>query len=365
MIIEIPSDTDFLEAGVDFLNIAWSSIIKMLLELEELIETIEEEKFSDNYLEVCDPNKGTIYERCSDFKEFDIKEVKKLHEDLINSHDFTQSIVQLKKEYWQNKSAQRNLSTSIVIVQQGIELLLKANIAKISSFLLLDGGVNDWSRNSKSKDIKFADLKTINAQDLTRAFDTVSGKKLSDSFKREYEETRKLRNTIMHSVNQNLELTAKQTIITILEAVEELLQPTKWLELRREFIKREPINSIRSYSYSYEMNDSPVYQIYRELEIIIDILEPSQLKKYFSFDKRARKYSCRNCFSEMGSLARDYDLNINLAQLKPNLPESTELYCIVCEEKREVRRANCINKECKSNVIDSEEGVCLICDEHQ
>jgi hypothetical protein len=119
IIVEIPLYTDFLEAGIDFLNIAWSSILEMYLELEELIETIKEEKFSDNFHEEVNPYVGVTYIRCSDTKVFLPNEVKKLREDLINSLDFSD----LKTKYWKNKAAQRKLATSITIVQQGIELL--------------------------------------------------------------------------------------------------------------------------------------------------------------------------------------------------------------------------------------------------
>jgi hypothetical protein len=231
--------------------------------------------------------------------------------------------------------------------------------------LLLDDSVKNSVEHSGSKDRRFAELKTINAQSLIPIFNKLSEKKLSSLFKFKYEGTRKLRNTIMHSLDKNLELIAAEVIITILEANEELLQPKQWIEFRRDFLKCQPIKSVQSYSWSYEMQDSPEYEIYRELNLLIDILKPSQLRKYFGFNKKQRRYTCINCLYQMGSIARDFDLNIDLAQLIPNSPEATEVYCIICESKRKIIRANCINKDCKSNVIDSENNTCLTCGEHQ
>jgi hypothetical protein len=50
-----------------------------------------------------------------------------------------------------------------------------------------------------------------------------------------------------------------------------------------------------------------------------------------------------------------------LAHLMPNVPESTNLYCIICGNSRKVIREDCKNNECKANVIDYEEYICLTC----
>lgn len=46
--------------------------------------------------------------------------------------------------------------------------------------------------------------------------------------------------------------------------------------------------------------------------------------------------------------------------LFPNKPTSTNLYCVVCDQNYKVIRSNCVNEDCKGNVI-SEDETCLTC----
>jgi hypothetical protein len=79
MITDLPTSQDFQESGIGFLNLAWESAIDLLLELKEWkVEGADELS--------CD-------------------------------------------EYW--KAAHRPLATATALAQQGIELLLKAQIAEV------------------------------------------------------------------------------------------------------------------------------------------------------------------------------------------------------------------------------------------
>ena len=77
MIIDIPTKSDFEKSGVVFLNLAWNSAIGFLMTLAEVGESGYDEVMTD--------------------------------------------------EYWD--AAQTPLSTSLALVQQGTEFLLKAHIA--------------------------------------------------------------------------------------------------------------------------------------------------------------------------------------------------------------------------------------------
>ena len=94
-----------------------------------------------------------------------------------------------------------------------------------------------------------------------------------------------------------------------------------------------------------------------ELELALDLLKPSKVKKFFGIDKKQRRYSCPGFLSEAN---RDTGFEHRLAILTPKSPKATSLYCFVCDETFPVTREPCDNSECKGNVFHDEWG-CLSC----
>lgn len=303
MIIDIPSHTDFIESGTDLLNLAWASVISLAISIEEAAQ--------GNY-------------------GLDIDE------------DATAN-------YW--KAAQRSLTTAIALVQQGTEFILKGHIAETSPFLLISGSPNEWPRGCDQQDTPFSAFKTIDAQELVRAHDTVSRTRLSDEFKSQFENLRQLRNQIMHTVGNNLQVSVKDILLTILEVSHQLLGSQQWIVLRRQFIEREP----ESVTFGTDYLECGLI---REISMAISILEPALVTKHFEFNKHQRRYLCPQCL--MNS-CDDVGIEPNLAQLMPNNPTSTNVHCIICRNDHSVRREACNNSDCKGNVIDIETNMCLTC----
>ena len=94
-----------------------------------------------------------------------------------------------------------------------------------------------------------------------------------------------------------------------------------------------------------------------EINLVVDLLKPTEVDKYFNFNKKQRRYICPVCYEE--AFSEDFvhtglsDRIPKLAQLKPNRPTSTSVYCIVCNEDSIVAREDC---SCRGNVIKIEEG---------
>ena len=80
MILDIPSSDDFMQSGIDFLNIAWVKIIKLLLDLEENKKLLESEKYNEEDEEDELTIKLLAYSRmvaeCTDEVIFDQIEIK-------------------------------------------------------------------------------------------------------------------------------------------------------------------------------------------------------------------------------------------------------------------------------------------------
>jgi hypothetical protein len=184
VIIDIPDKNDFFQSGTSMLNLAWDAVAS----LYEDLEYSKLENWDDD---------GNV-----------------------------------KEEFW--KSAQRQISVALALTQQGIELLLKGRIAEISPFLLLVGSPREWPSGSSNKDTPFSDFRSIDANELVRAHDTVALNRLGNNFKIQFEKLRQFRNLIFHGVDKSSGPKAEDVFRIILETIDCLHQPRSWIELRLE-----------------------------------------------------------------------------------------------------------------------------------
>jgi hypothetical protein len=155
MIVDVPTGDDFKSSGTDYLNLAWNTLLSLLSQLQKTQDFYKEHE--DTYKELINP---------------------------LSS-----------EEYW--GKAQRSLSTALSLIQQGTEFLLKGHIATVSPYLLISGDPSGYPSKSHERDVRFSEFKTIDAQDLIRAYNTVSANRLPDDFQRKFEYIRSKRNTIM------------------------------------------------------------------------------------------------------------------------------------------------------------------------
>jgi len=299
MITDIPSANDFQHAGLDFINLGMDHVF-------------------------------TLYD------EFEISDLQELGD---------QDEIAL---YW--SSAQRPLSNALTLVQQGIEFLLKGRIVNVSPYLLISRELKEWPKKCEVRDVPYSEFRMVDAQDLVRLHDTINQIKLSQTFRSNYEELRRRRNKIMHTIDHSLEIDARAIILYSLDVIHELIGPLHWIPSRRNYLESSP----KSAAFSPD---------YIECEIIIEslrmirLLTTGQLIKYFGFNKRQRRYICPTCIEadEVGYLRP------NTALLNPNTPSSTSIDCFVCGHKNEVIRERCSNQNCCGNVLEVEDGRCLTC----
>lgn len=299
MIIDIPTSDDFQHAGIEFINLA----IDQVFSLYDDIENSELEDWGD----------------CDDIASF-----------------------------W--NSAQRTLSNALTLVQQGIEFLLKGRIVNVSPYLLISGEPREWPRGCDNRDVPYSEFRSIDAQDLIRVHDSVCQIRLSQSFKNYYEELRRRRNTIMHTIDQSLEIDTKAIIFYSLEAIHELIGPLQWISLRRKYLEESPASKAFSTDYAD-------YKIIVESLKMIKLLTTSDLIKYLGFNKKQRRYICPTC----NSVDLVGDLEINTGLLNPNTPISTSVYCFICGQTHEVIREKCSEQDCQGNVLLVEKRKCLTC----
>jgi hypothetical protein len=297
MIIDVPQFSDFEGAGLSMLNLGWDAVAALYRDLENA----QVDEWDDD---------GTVTE-----------------------------------EYWD--AAKHPTAVALALVQQGIELLLKAKIAEVSPFLLLAGSPRDWPSGCDRSDTPFADFRSIESHELLRAHDAAAGRRLGDRFKQEFETLRRLRNVVLHGIDKRLRPSGGDVFRTVLEAAEELLEPRGWMRRRRHYLESSP--AAVAYGGDIDLMFVP------EAVTLLDLLKPAEAKRYLGFDKKARAYICPTCARECSGAG----LLPFTAQLRPNTPDSKTIYCFVCDTVITVQRMRCREADCKGNVL--EEDVCLIC----
>lgn len=298
-VYDIPVPSDFTLSGVELINFSWDIVARLLVDLDE-------------------------------------------------AHYFGLDPLEISSEYW--SSAKRNLTTALAIAQQGVEFVLKGKIAEISPYLLLMDPPAKWPSLHTEEDVYFSDFRTIDAQDLVQVFNTFSPTPLPDGFREQFEAARRKRNSIMHSVDKQLNVNVTEVLETILSMHKSLFPKELWPSTRLKFLDEAPTAALGS-------NEFAVNQVCWEIDLTIQLLKPAKVIEYFGISKKQRMYYCPIC---LNGANRDGDFEHRLAVLEPKSPTSTSVRCAVCGEVSTVTREDCSVAECKGNVI-SDEGICLTC----
>lgn len=299
-VTNIPTEEDFYASGKELLDFSWDVVARLLTDIDEAeYFGVDPEEISDNY--------------------------------------------------W--AAAKRRLTTSLSITQQGVEFILKGKISAISPFLLIADTPAKWPSPYEGKPINFSAFRTVDAQDLIRVLDTFSSTPIPDNFVEQFHQLREKRNHIMHSVDKRLTVDVAEVIDSLLFVHKTLFPDESWVSVRLHFLDQAPDSELGAYEFSRN-------RVCWETELVIKLLSPSKVKKYFGIDKKQRRYLCPECRWKAN---RDAGFDHKLGVLKPKGPTATQLYCPVCDSTHTVIREDCDDPECPGNVL-SEEGECLTCD---
>lgn len=303
MVTDIPTSSDFRNYGLRYMNLGWGMALDVVLEFAE----------TEDWGYDVEP--------------------------------------EIKADFW--KAAEPEFATALTLIEQGIEFLLKAKIAETSPWLLLSRNPDGWPRRCDKEDIEFSTFHTIDAQDLLKIHDTFSPKRLPEEFAVSFNALRKKRNAMMHTVDLKLRASAVEIVENVLLSAEYLIGPHKWPEERDAFLKESRKSAFDG--------DSAAIHLGREFNAVVSLLGRSELVRFFEFDKRQRAYSCPVC----SHACEDVHIDCRTAQLRPNTPKSTAIYCFACRSTSKVERNACTDSQCKGNVISADYDECLTCNGNQ
>lgn len=302
MITNVPTADDFYRTGKELLVCAWDAVAKLIVGLHEAEQW---------------------------------------------GHD-TKAV---SGDYW--ALAQRQLATSLTVMQQGLEFVIKGRICEVSPFILISDAPSKWP-SPYAGDVDFSRFRTIDAQDLVKVHDSFSASKFSSAFIDKFNVLREKRNSLMHSVNPSLEVNYMEVIESLLFMHKELFPGEAWAKLRRESLEVTPGTELGEYQYISN-------QACLELSVIIKLLGAGKVTSYFKIDKKRRGYLCPKCHSDASS---DIDFDYRLARLTTTKPRCKTIYCPVCDDEYTVSRRKCSSKDCAGNVLGGDFDNCLTCGQY-
>lgn len=270
MITDIPKPDDFFISGWRFLDYGWSQAIDLLIDLQ-----IPEDDYQPNSTDI--------------------------------------------EEFWE--LGRPKLITSLALVQQGIELLLKGCIAEVSPYLLISEQ-RSWDKFAKN-DTSFSQFRTVDAQDLIKVHDTVRKYRLSEDFKKRVGELRQHRNIAFHSVSKSITVEVSQVLLAVFEAVENLNTGKRWLKIHKGFLEKISISPFTHLEYDIRS------RMMLEMEILVEQFSPEDIEKYTGFRVQEKSYRCPLC----ERAANKRGGNPNFAQMITNEAGGEKfLYCFCCCE---------------------------------
>lgn len=292
MILNLPTSSEFKSSGLSYLNLSFSRVLRLLWHLDE------------SHVQAWDENGSATL------------------------------------EYWE--AAQEPLATTVTLLHQACEFLIKGQICEVSPFLLISQSPNLWPRNCSKKDIPFSEYRTIDAQDLVKVADTVCRERIPEAFITLFNRLRRDRNKLTHTARSGVDLIPEDILTDILNTYVLLFPSSDWVEQRRRYLS----NNYETIVYS---SDHINCYCSWEISKVSSFLSPSDVKKFFGYNKKQRSYICPAC---------DCVEKFKMAHLNPNTSDSELLSCVVCRKSIPIVRKSCMF--CKGNVL-SKSNICLSC----
>ena len=236
-----------------------------------------------------------------------------------------------------------DLSTSLILVYQAIESLMKSRICLASPLLLLELKRTDWPTMPANADKDFNELFTIGGEALQKTYcAVVQSPKINEELIKFIEDIRLTRNKIIHGVSRDY-LDPEYLIEIILRTYTNFLGKDSWWLAMREFQINSPMFGVFNNKYEEAF-------LVEKLDYAEAIIDPAEFRRHFSLDLKSRRYYCPWCLDSLAD--EDTDLETKWALLTPQkIKEAKEIRCINCQRTHSVIRAKCSDPVCKGDVL--------------
>jgi hypothetical protein len=223
----------------------------------------------------------------------DFQDAEFLYEDVEKERgkDVAQAAI---AKHWRAK--QLVLNNAFSLLQQSLEIALKAKIAEVSPFLLIAGDPRSWPKPKDGSNlIDFSSFRTIDAVQLCGAVNTVSPAPLSKDFTEFYDRLRQSRNKIAHLNASAIIIEVKSLLIDILTAQKHLFPDIRWTTFRHEYLRSTEHYDDKDNLFSGDDYTPDVMT--SEVKAAMQALDSHHLKEFFFFDNSKTAYRCPHCLA--------------------------------------------------------------------
>ena len=248
MIVGVPSHIHLMETATGWMNLAWEVIVAESHSLDEIGDVWTDEP--------------GVWTR---------EEIKTELTDYL-------------------RSRRLHLNNAISLLQQSLEIFLKAKIAEVSPFLLIAGESSSWPSPDSKGNVDFSNFRTLDAIHLCKAARAATNFKVTDEFVAFYDRIQKTRNKIAHLNASDVKAEVHEIMLDILTAHRHLFSQDQWVSFRTRFMDsgsdKMTILSGRDFIHDVLMD---------ELDTVFGALEPRHLKVFFGYDPKKKDLRCPQC----------------------------------------------------------------------
>ncbi len=246
---------------------------------------------------------------------------------------------------------QSDLQATIAIIQQSNELALKARLCAVSPYLLLLEGQLPLS--NEPKDLDFFDLRTLDAQRLPQAVNTLCPTPLPHSFVTRYDALRRIRNRYTHLGEAGKMLRPVAMMHDLLDQYVELWPDRGWL---RDRLRAAEDDRTAGFGDKFW---NPAYGVLQMWPGDMGLMSPARFRRLFGVDPDAVSCLCHACRKNAETRMGLVDLNMPTAYRE----EHGTIRCLACHETYQPMVEACERRGCVSTMIGTGEhdGLCYQC----
>lgn len=250
------------------------------------------------------------------------------------------------------EDCQTDLQAIIAVIQQSNELALKARLCAVSPYLLLLENPVPFSAEPKPLD--FFDLRTIDAQRLPQAVNTLCPKPLPPTFITRYDTLRKTRNRYTHLGQIGSPLNPVDMLVGLIDQFVELWPNRAWLSDRLRVAHHD-----REAGFGDKFWN-PAFRVLQMWEGDVELMPPAKFRALFGVDPKVVRYLCHACRKNAQTREGLYGLKAPTAFLIDDRPA---IQCLACQQPTAIAHEQCERPACISNIMGAgdHDGICHLC----
>lgn len=207
----------------------------------------------------------------------------------------------IEEKHWNAKRLA--LNNAVSLLQQSLEIFLKAKIAEISPFLLISGDPKNWPKTDDNKEVDFSRFRTLDAVQLIPALNILSIEPIDKSFEDFFNDLRTARNRIIHLNAQAIKTEVKVLLADILRAQKNMLPAKCWMSFRKEYLVTT--EEFLDKDFLFNGDDLTREALITEFRTAIFELEDESLLKFFDYDSRKEAFFCPVCIDGLEFIEDD------------------------------------------------------------